>query len=209
MIDPVRALDALLFAVSYDRRWPWLETRSAGHGENAQSNWTRVDGPTPRLELARRILRTDARLSRETRISLGRREDGHRSSAAATVAWVVTHDKDGAGRLARFSRKPTIVMREGSSSRLHALWLLDQAYPHEDVVRANKRLAYALRTRQNRGDPDEVLFPAPGTCLRSGCKRPIPVGCEVLEGDRVYGLGGLVRGLKDPPDPDAWKTRAA
>ena len=105
--------------------------------------------------------------------------------------------------LERFRPNPTLIMREGSSSRRTAVWGLcgrPDLLSYEQVVKGNKRIAHALRSPKKWGDPDKMRFPVPGTALREGRQRPVPIVVEHLSVDE-YRPRQVVGRLIDPPVP--------
>jgi hypothetical protein len=73
------------------------------------------------------------------------------------------------------------------------------------AMKLNKRLAYKFSAVQKWSDPDAVVIPAPGTCLREGRSRPSPVRVSRLT-DATFRPAVFEehRFLKDPPDPQQW-----
>jgi hypothetical protein len=146
---------------------------------------------------------------RDVRLSTGvrrRREFG--SCGDAAVLWVRTEGKAQAAALKRFRPSPTVVLSEGSTSRKVALWSLDRPWGFEVIERANRRLAYALRTAP-KWSVLEFDFAAPGSCLRAGRARPVPVVVEWMDARGVYTARQVVGALKEPPSRDAWRGVAA
>lgn len=124
---------------------------------------------------------------------------------AVTGLWVRTETRESVERLERFRRPATIVLQEGDSARRVALWAVTTPHRVDQALRANRRLAHALGTPKKFADPDEFAFSPPGTFLRHGRKRPVPVTVASYTG-RVYAPRELYGGLRDAPDPDAWRN---
>ncbi len=147
-----------------------------------------------------------ARMSRDrdVRLSTGvrRREFGTCSDAA--VLWARVEGKAQVKALERFRPSPTFVVSEGATSRKVALWSLSRPWGFEVVERANRRIAYALRAAPKWGVP-EFDFPAPGSCLRAGRVRPVPVVFDWFDPRGVYTAREVVGALKEPPSRDAWR----
>lgn len=137
-----------------------------------------------------------------------RAKRGVRYAGPSSVLWARVEGSDQAQRLQRFQPRPTIVLREGSSSRATALWALHTALPLDWTQRGCERLAYALRSLRKHADPDGFWLPVPGCCLRDGRTRPVPV-VTVEYTDLIYRPREVVGRLKDPPARDAWKERTA
>lgn len=145
---------------------------------------------------------------RDVAISVGLRcREGFGSCDSARTLWARVEGKKEAEALMRFRPRPTIVLREGSTSRLVALWTLRNPLSYEWLVRANRRIAHKLFASKRWVEP-EFAFPVPGSCLRAGRSRPVPVRVEEFRW-RVYTPKEVVRALKDAPDPDAWREKAA
>lgn len=123
------------------------------------------------------------------------------------VLWVRTETRDSCKRLARFRPEPTLVMREGDTCRQVALWSLTAPCPIDKLERANGRLSYSLRCKLKHG-AQGFEFAVPGTVLREGRKRPVPVVAAGGSGEPV-GAGALLARLRDRPAPPEWLGRAA
>lgn len=128
------------------------------------------------------------------------------SSPAIPVLWArLDGGKRQANVLRRFRPVPTFVVREGSSTRYVALWALQEPVKGwEEIVRWNKRLAHAIGTAKKHADPDGFFVPLPGTVLRAGRGRPVPV-LAARVGIETYTVQQVVGRLRDAPDPDAWR----
>jgi hypothetical protein len=83
-------------------------------------------------------------------------------------------------------------------------WPLEAVHSWQQVRDANRRIAYRLRAVQKHGDPDELVFCAPGTCMRAGRSRPVPVRVARLSVE-TFTLAAVVGRLKDPPDVRWWE----
>lgn len=128
--------------------------------------------------------------------------------SGASVLWVWAETPDSAERAAfRFPCRPSLVLRIGSSSRRLLLWGLRELVGYEDVVAANKRVAYALRAPQKWAEPESLRIPLPGTFLRVGRARPAGVLVTLMEPENTYDLEAVVGRLKDPPPADGWRKR--
>lgn len=135
-----------------------------------------------------------------------RRRRGHGSCARAGVLWARVESKREAANLERFRPRPTLLLREGSSCRMVALWSLRRPLGYEWVLRANKRIAHRLFAAKKWADL-EFVFPCPGSCLRAGRARPVPVRVVRFE-PVIFEARQVVGGLRDAPDPGAWREAA-
>jgi hypothetical protein len=131
-----------------------------------------------------------------------RRWDG--GVGVCSVLWARVNGPDQLRRAHAFKPRPTMVIAEGRSSRL-LLWWLERAVSYFEVVDANRKVAYALRAVQKWGDPDLLRVPAPGTCIREGRSRPLPVRVTRLVTSSFQPVE-IVGRLKEPPPKDAWMT---
>lgn len=193
----------------------WLDLHLGWHERSAWMPLERstAEGPaytdhhqpgSPQL-LVRWVQHADLALNEEVRLGLPRQTLGG-SVTVCTALWAVVEGKEQAAQLARFRPAPGLVLREGASSRRTALWPLRDSWRWADVLKANKRIAYRLRSVQKWSDPDVMVIPAPGSCLRVGRSRPAPVVVEALTLEQ-YGLLDVVGRLKDPPEQDWQKIR--
>lgn len=126
----------------------------------------------------------------------------------SSVFWVRTEGRRQARALASVRPRPTMVVREGSSSRCVALWALSRALTESWVVRGNERLSARLRSRRGAGQVD-FSFAPPGVVLRAGRCRPCPVVVAELDPEALYSPREVVGHLRDAPDPDAWRRQWA
>lgn len=126
----------------------------------------------------------------------------------ASALWVRVEGSDQWGRLQRFRPSPTIILREGASSRANALWALDRPLTLGWARRGSERLSHALRAARKHADPDRFVVNPPGSCLREGRSRPVPVVTHACT-DAFYTAREVVGALRDAPDPDAWRDRGS
>jgi len=123
----------------------------------------------------------------------------------AHVLWARLDRPECAERLARAPFPPTLVIREGRSSRRTALWALSRPLSPRFVAQANARLSYAFKGRRSAGMP-EALILSPFTRLTSAV-RPVAVWQE-YESDSYGTARDIVGRLSEAPDPDAWRQAA-
>jgi hypothetical protein len=146
---------------------------------------------------------------RDVLLSAGsRRRRGFGSCHRAGVLWARVEGKRQALELLRFRPSPTIVLREGSTSRRTALWALRQPLSGEWLDRANRRVAHKLFAAKKWGVP-EFEFHAPGSCLRVGRARPVPVRTEWFDPTALFMAREVVGQLREAPNPNAWRQAVA
>lgn len=144
---------------------------------------------------------------REVRLSAGSRwRRGYGAADRARVLWVRVESRREAENLARFRPAPTLIVREGATHRRVALWSLRQPLSYEWLVRANKRIAHSLFAAKKWAAP-EFTLPVPGSCLRLGRARPVPVHLERFEAV-LFSPRDVVGALREAPDPAAWRQLA-
>lgn len=129
------------------------------------------------------------------------------------VLWVRVEQKPAAEALRACARRtsqipmPTVVLREGSSSRYTAFWALRQPVrSYEEVTRWNERLSFALGGRRGAAHPDRFSFAPPGSVIRREGKRPCVVTAAHV-GMATYSVADVVDRLRDAPDLDALRER--
>lgn len=164
-------------------------------------------------ELVRRVQLADEEHNEQVMLGLPRMIPWG-GVACGSAFWVVTEGKAATTRLERFWPQPSLILREGASSRRTSFWPLNFEVKWKGLNRGNRMLAYAIGAVQKHGEPERLEFAAPGTCLRVGRKRPVPVVVERLEVDTFDPLAVIGRRhdgrrwhplLREPPDPDAWR----
>ena len=115
----------------------------------------------------------------------------------ASMLWALLPSPASCTKLERFQPTPTFVWREGRSSRRVAVWSLSRPLRARFVLQATERLAHALGARRKAASPS-ALIPSPF----SGRWAP------EFESLGVYTPRQIVGGLRDAPDPNAWKAAA-
>lgn len=128
------------------------------------------------------------------------------SVVESTVLWCYVRGPEQLARAARFRPCPAMVLRFGGGSDRLLLWGLREVVPWANVAPSNERIAYRLGAARSRCAPDDLRVPVPGTFLRVGRRRPLPV---VLTRMVVtdYTRSQVVAGLRDPPSRGAWRDR--
>jgi hypothetical protein len=204
------ALDALLCMTSWapGARYVDLERSNLpSRSRHVAHSWFDARGPARRRLIADTVRRLDERYSPEITMCLPRKERGWGSVTACTVLWARVEGSEQIERARAFSPSPSLVLQDGGSSRRLLLWALARPLGWSDTVRANKRLAYALHAVQKWSDPEELRIPVPGTCLRMGRSRPVPVRVGRLSLE-MFTPRELVGQLKDPPENKWWENVA-
>lgn len=165
--------------------------------------WHRCGQPGDGARLARVIRWHDERLDTEIRLGLPEAEPCNGGVSFATALWAVVEGTDQLARARRFKPHPSLVLQAGSGSKRWLVWALENRIGYFDVQEMNRKLAYSLRATQKHGDADSAWFPAPGTCLREGRSRPVPVRVARLTTD-TFSAESVTGRLKEPPPKDAW-----
>jgi hypothetical protein len=153
----------------------------------------------PRADLADTVRWLDERHDDDVLLGMPMNRPWAGGVSRASMLWCRVEGSDQLERARRFRPLPSIVFAEGSSSRRLLFWPLEAVHPWGEVLAANRRIAYRLRAVQKHGDPDELVFSAPGTCLRSGRARPVPVRVVRLTVE-TFTLAQVASRLRDPPE---------
>jgi len=193
----LRALDTIL-------GWkdPWMPVERLRMDERRRS-WHRCGSGRALVSL---VQGCDELYSDEILLGLPERERG-RMPCGATVLWARVEGPDQLERARKFRPLPTMAVQEGSSTRRWLLWAVDRWMPYFEVEERNRKIAYRLGATQKHGLPENFWLPAPGSCLRVGRSRPVPIIVRRLE-SQVFSPDIVTRRLKQPPERDAWKAAA-
>lgn len=158
--------------------------------------------PCHRRRAFTRVLASD-----DCHVSAVPREDKDALSyGRAHVLWVRLERPDCAERLARVPVSPTLVIREGRSSRRTAFWALSRPISGDWIERANARLASHCQGRRRTGEPTQLVV-SPFTRVTVGRSTPVRVRVE-YESDTYATARQVVGRLRDAPDLNAWKEAA-
>jgi len=123
----------------------------------------------------------------------------------AHILWVRLDRPDCADRLARLPVGPTLVVREGRSSRRYALWALSRPLSGDWIGQANARLSHACKGRRSAGNAPALIL-SPFTRITTG-KRDVNVYVEYES--QTYATPREVVGfLPDAPATDGWRQTA-
>lgn len=192
------ALRALEQTVGWAGGWmPVYRNREGSHAPRMMWHHCGQPGSAARLDRAVRCF--DERHSDEILLGLPQRKRWNEGVHGATVLWCRIEGEAQLARARAFRPLPSIVLQEGASSRRWLIWALDGFAGYDELADANRRIAYALRATQKHGQPDSFLVPAPGTCLRLGRSRPVPVVCARLT-TASYSVRQVAGRLRQPPD---------
>jgi hypothetical protein len=204
MVEPVEALWALSLLIGWNGgeipvyldggEVPvrWLDLASLARGTSA---------------LAECVERWDRVQSRQVEIGLPQMR-GVGEPTASTILWVWAESRESVKHAVKRRPAPTMVLRMGMSCRRLLIWSLREIVPAIVVEASNRRLSYALHAPYVCADPDKLRVPVPGTFLRVGRKRPVPVLTTLVETDRTYWRKDVVGRLRDPPRPYIERLRA-
>jgi hypothetical protein len=124
-----------------------------------------------------------------------------------SILWARTENGKAASLLRSFKPQPHVVLREGSTIRYVAMWALSDPLEGDYLDRALRRIAHHL-TGPKKHCALDFRFYLPGTILRAGRSRPLPVELVRFE-PGVLKPREVVGHLKEAPDPEAWKREQA
>lgn len=206
-----QALHALAFILGWNGGIMEVQTWREGRGDH--SNYFDMATASAARRLARFVREVDERYSCQVLLGVPAAKRAKGGVGTATAFWVRVEGTVQNRWLAGFQPQPTIVLREGSSSRRWAVWALEHPVRWVGVDRANRRLAHRMRAPKKWAEPERLWLPAPGCCLRRDRARPVPIVVERLEAVTFTGLGVVGdrvvdgrrhRALPDAPAADAW-----
>lgn len=116
----------------------------------------------------------------------------------SSVIWVRTSTGAAAAKLRQFKPMPDVVIREGGSVRYVAFWALAEPLSGEWTEKATRRLAKHFNGGRYADAELGFSFYLPGTVVRLGRGRPLPVELVRFEA-AVHRAGDVVGRMKDPP----------
>jgi hypothetical protein len=128
------------------------------------------------------------------------------SWAQTHVLWARLETPECAALLGRMRVGPTLVIREGQSSRRTALWALSAPLEGPWIIRATERLAHVLKGRRATASPTSVI-PSPFTRITVGRARPSSCFIE-YESETFATAREIVGGLRDAPERHDWRQAA-
>jgi hypothetical protein len=188
----LRALDLLL---GYHD--PWLPVDRL-RGDERRRNWHRCgDGQA----LVTLVSRADELWSDELHLGLPERRRGAQP-CGATALWARIEGPKELKRAHGFRPLPSVAVQANGVRWL--IWPLDRWLPYFEVEERNRKIAFRLGATQKYGSPENFWLPAPGSCLRVGRSRPVPVVCRRLQ-PHVFSPDQVTAGLKEPPAKFDWR----
>src|SRR5215207_8739768 len=182
---------------------------TAGGGELLELRYRLEDGQRmgrvfDRPDRLRALATRAIALGRRTDVYVGcaprtRRHGGRDAVERAFALWADCDGEDCLAALAAFEPEPAIVIGSGTDSNCHAYWPLTAPLPRDELERANRRLAHALRADPASADAARILR-VPGTFSHKH-EPPAPVDAIRLDPDRRVDVIDVVGGLPEPPTP--------
>jgi hypothetical protein len=174
------------------------------HRERPQTRTRTVWRPANAPGLPALILDLADRYEDEITLGLPQSRRWAGGTGHATILWTRVENGGQLEKAKELRPLPTLILREGVSLKRLLIWALEERLPWTEVVAANKRIAYRLGTRQADADPDQLRIPCPGTRLRAGRVKPVPVVCARLE-TTSYSCREVTGFLPDPPVVNWWE----
>jgi hypothetical protein len=165
-------------------------------GDAGQWREVRVDGTTCWIpcERPRPLIRLLAGASSAQVGPVSRSAQDTYALAPSWVLWARLERPGCADLLGRLPVGPTLVVREGRSSRRTALWALSRPLCGPWITRANERLAHACQGRRGTADASALIgSPFTGSAYIE------------YESDQISTARQIVGRLKDAPATDGWK----
>lgn len=123
--------------------------------------------------------------------------DGIYGVWACHALWLRLESAAQARQTAKVLPSPTIVLRRGSTVQRVCVWALTAPLHYRWAERGMRRMAHAVGSPKKWTNPETFWFPLPG----SGMWRASFVG------DELYGARELFGGLREAPNPNAWRER--
>jgi hypothetical protein len=145
-------------------------------------------------------------LGRRTEVYVGcaprtHRHGGRAAVKHASVLWADCDGEQAVGTLRDFDPQPSIVIASGTAGNCHAYWPLTEPLAADELERANRRLAHALRADPASADAARILR-VPGTSSHKHVP-PTPVDALRLDTGRRLTAADVAGALPDPPAPPA------
>lgn len=128
----------------------------------------------------------------------------HRAIDGANVLWAAGQGEKFAAALRAFKPRPTVVVREGQTTRYAAVWALSGLLERRWLEQANRRLSAHLGGKSQSARPDYMMR-VPGSLVKYGRRDPLRVRAHAFP--ELYDPAEVVGRLRDGPDPNAWRKR--
>lgn len=169
--------------------------------EGGETRWTR---PPWLPDIVRRI--GGENLDVSAGLACERPDIDTLTQTAVLWAWVEGSEQVAAAK--RFRPAPSFVLRMGeTASRRLLIWTMAEPIGAADAEILNRRIAYRLRAPQKWAALEALRVPLPGTQLKVGRKRPVPVVVTRMQMDGFD--ASFADRLREPPPRDAWRQRPA
>lgn len=171
-------------------------------GERGQYHEFKIGPATCWIPTHKRDAFAELMLEPDARVSFVPRTDRDPFSLAQThVLWARLERPASADLLSRLPVGPTLVIREGRSSRRTALWGLSRPVSGDFITRGNERLTHACKGRRRAADASS-LFDSPFTHGKSWV--------EYFDDVNPFRSAREIVGrLKDAPATDGWRNGPA
>ena len=125
-------------------------------------------------------------------------DESYQHHGDSAVLWARIESGASLALLRAFKPYPTLLLREGQTVRYTALWAVHKPLSPENVERANKRIAHALKTAKKWAHPKFMFQPAGSKGARS-----VEVAYQSAE---LYPVGRVIGRLADAPEPFDWRA---
>lgn len=199
-VPPAAAIAQIVFACAYER------AGEIGIYVNGKPNPERYLPCKDVLRAGERLGRLAAALDldRSAEVAIGLPcTGGFVYSTTVLHAWITSGEQE--KRAKRFTPAPSIVLKVGGSKERLLMWVLRKPVSDDKARTLNARLSYSLGAPRTRSKPESLRIPCPGTFSRVGRERPSPILLTRLNIARGHLAEKVAGGLKEPPDPEAWR----
>ena len=175
----------------------WMPVFSAKDGRSG-TFWHRCGEPWSARSLEAMARGSDERWSHEVSVGLPQRERWN-GVTFSSVLWCRIEGSEQQARARAFKPRPSLVLQEGSSTRRLLVWALGERVDWFCAQDLSRRLAFRFGAVQKWADPDGLRVPCPGTFLREGRSRPVPVVVSRCVPD-VWSAREVAGWLPAPPE---------
>jgi hypothetical protein len=168
-------------------------------GDGGQYHEVKVGSATCWVPTHKRRAFVELMLEPDVRVSFVPRTERDAFAVAQThVLWARLERPASADLLSRLPVGPTLVIREGRSSRRTALWALSRPVSGDWIARGNERLSHACKGRRRTADPSS-LFESPFS--------PDKTYVEYEDAGPFHTAREIVGRLRDAPATDGWRNQ--